>query len=120
MTIATGHRDVDKGLSANPRDRQNRHGRRRSRAPNHTGLHQLRVAETVKRGMHRGLHQDALYRVIHLRRDEVDLGGLDRLSGAGHDLDRQPHLNAAGEIGRDVNVGFQVLVLVHRGQQRCR
>src|ERR1700674_5159756 len=73
-------RDINKRLAAYASDRQHRNRRRRSGAPHHPRFDQLSIPELVQRSLNRGLHQDALDRVVHLLRDEIDFRPLNQLA----------------------------------------
>ena len=70
--------------------------------------------------MDRGLHQNALQRAIHLRREKVDLCLVEYLAGVVRQLNIQSQAHLAGAFRGNVDVGLHVLVLVHRGEHRSR
>jgi hypothetical protein len=74
-----------------------------------------RCAESRRR-MHRSLHQDSLQRAVHLRRDEIDLRLLQQIAAGVVAGPLQPHAHLAGALGGNVDVGFEILVLIHGGQ----
>ncbi len=55
-------------------------------------------------------------RAIHLRRKKIDLGFLQQLAAVVHQLHIQPLPHLAGALRGNVDIGFEILVLVHRGQ----
>ena len=59
-------------------------------------------------------------RVVHLLRNEIDFRALDQLPAAGDDLHRKAHADIRRALGGNVDVGFQLGVLIHGGQQRLR
>ncbi len=64
--------DVDKGLAAQPDNRQHRHNRDGRRCPHHPRLDLLQVTQLAQIRVDRSLGQDSLQAVVHLRRNEVD------------------------------------------------
>src|ERR1700685_3317088 len=109
--------DVNKRLAANARDRQDRNRRRRSAAPHHSRLDQLRIPELVERSVNWSLHQNTLNRVVHLLRNEIDLRAFNQLTSARNNLNRQVHADIACSLRWNVNIGFYISVLVNRRQQ---
>ena len=50
------------------------------------------------------------------RREKIDLRLLQQLAGVVHQLHIQPQAHLAGALRGNVDVGFQILVLIHCGQ----
>ena len=87
-------------------------------APDDAGLDELLVAEMLGGAWDLGFGEDALQAVIDLRREETD-GGFERgrFAGGVEDLDGQAGADLRGTLSGDVDVGFEIGVLVDGGEK---
>jgi hypothetical protein len=109
--------DVDEGLAADEADGKDRDCGRRCGAPGDAGLDQLLIAKDVRGARDACLGEDALQAVVDLRGDEVDLGLDEDLACGVEDLYRKSVADAPGAFGWDVDVRFEIGVLVYGGEQ---
>ena len=70
--------------------------------------------------MDRSFDQDALEAIVHLLGNKVDLRAFDLLSTAVDDLHWQAGTNIGCPLRGNINVSFQLRVLVNCGEQRLR
>src|SRR6185437_196441 len=63
------------------------------------------------------LGQNALSRVIHLRRDKINCAVRDDVSGTVEERDGLSHTQLAGVLYRNIDVGVEIAGLVNRREQ---
>ena len=110
-------RHKDEALPALAGDRQHRNHGHRRRAPDDPRLDHLRVAQHLGRSMHWSLDQDPLQRAVHLRREESRSSSSQAVCRwCPIRSTSSPMAHLAGALGGNVDVGFEILVLIHGGQ----
>src|ERR1700757_2580736 len=104
--------NINKGLATEARNGEHGYSRGGNCAPDHVGLHELRVAHIS--GAEYGLGQNALKAVIHLGGDKVDVRVLDKLAAIFEDIDRETAFHLGCALRRDIDVRLKIAALVHR------
>jgi len=117
VAITPGRGNEDEGLAADAGDGENWHGGSGRGRPGDASFDELRVSEAFSGVGHLGFGEDALQTVIDLGRDEADGGACEDFAGGVENLDGQAGANVRGALRGDVDVGFEIPVLVDCGQE---
>ena len=75
------------------------------------------IAQTLSSVRNLGLGEDALQAVIDLGGNEADGGLREDVAGGVEDIDGQTGADLGGALGGNVDVGFEIGVLVDGGEQ---
>ena len=106
----------DERLTTDEADREDGDGGCWGGAPGDARADELLVAKKLGGARNLGLREDALEAVVDLRREEAD-GGFDHgLAGVIEDLYGKAPADLSGALGGDVDVGFEISVLVDGGE----
>src|ERR1022692_1467508 len=100
-------------LAGDCQHRDHRHGRG---APDNARLDHLGSAQNLWSGVHGSLDQNLLHIAIYLRRKKIDLRLLDEFATRIHEVDGKPLSYLVGALSRDIDIGFEILAFIYRGQ----